>query len=160
MKFIFIADLHVHPFREYSANNGMDRLQDGLDVVKQACELARSHRCLLIIGGDLKYHKDKWYDAVLNGYLDIFSLYHDLTIIIYSGNHDGVKGQPSGLEVFRHVKNVVIITKPIFTKELIGVSALFYPWSPDWKDLAADMAEAKSNKPVVLFGHAFLENAR
>lgn len=159
MKFIHVADLHVHPFREFSANNGMDRLQDGLNAVEQACALAEQHQCVLVIGGDLKNHKDKWYDAVLNGYMDIFSRYLNHTIIL-AGNHDGVKGQSSGLEVFRHVQNMALVTKPILSKDLLGEMALFYPWSPTWSDLDSYVQQAKQAKAKIIFSHAFLEGAK
>lgn len=160
MKFLFTADLHIHPYREYSTNNGVDRLQDGLSILEQLCQLAGHHQCPLVIGGDLKALKDKWYDAVLNGYLDCFSRHHDIPIYIIPGNHDGVKGEPSGLEAFRHTQNVVIFTKPVVTSNGFGKPILFYPWSPDWHDLPNMVTEAKQAKAEVIISHAFIEGAK
>ena len=168
MRFLFTADWHVHPFRECSRDGGQDRLQDGLSAVRQLLQAARDRRCPLVVGGDVKHTPGHWILSVLNGLLALFEEFRAVPKVLIHGNHDGVAGGRSGLEIFRSsdVLNCAVLSAPCVTTwgtldggSGDGTPVAIWPWQRSLDGLPAFLTQAKKAKARVLFAHAFLSGA-
>jgi DNA repair exonuclease SbcCD nuclease subunit len=164
-RFIFSADWHCHPFRIASLDGGQDRLNDGLSAVRQILTAAQERRCPLVFGGDMKHLKGSWPLSALNGLLELFREFQDVPKLLLPGNHDGVAGGMSGLEAFRELPRVTVVTEPAILA--------FAGWGDGWErpmaywphqsnldGLPAFLQEAKRAKARVLFAHAFLSGSQ
>ena len=105
---IFTSDIHIHPYRIGSRDGGMDRLKDGISVLRQSLRLARHRNCPWIFCGDLKMPKTLWPQDALNSTLAAFEEFDDVPKLLMPGNHDGVHGEwGSGLRPFRRLADVI-----------------------------------------------------
>lgn len=158
MKFICTSDTHIHPFRECSRDNGLDRLCDALRALQQTLQIARERQCLWFFLGDLKHVKGLWYQAALNGVIGLMEEYHDVPKVMVAGNHDGpVRDGVTGLAPF--VKYARVIERPsiIPLDEPIAV----WPYNPDIDILHEFVQKATQNSDVkILMAHAFLHGSR
>lgn len=165
MRIIVAADLHLHPYRECSRDNGADRLADGLSAMRQTLDHAREHGAdAWIHAGDLKLLKDKWHDSALVGALELLREYRGLRLVLIRGNHDGVPGRESGLDPFRELSNVMVHEEPLIATvdggtERVGI----WPWVQDHRRalelLPLFLKEARRAKARLLIGHAMLVGA-
>ena len=128
MKFVATSDLHVHPFKIGSANGGLDRLEDGLSVLRQGLELARNERCPWVFCGDLKHPKNVWPQDALNGVLAAFEDNAEIPKLLIPGNHDGLFGKHgSGLAPFRQMPNTMVVDES-WAGEWEGLKLAVWPY--------------------------------
>ena len=157
MKAVVTADLHIHPWRECSNDNGADRLDDGLSVLRQTLAFARERKCAWICLGDLKHSKGMWLLPVLNGVLEVFREYEDVPKILLHGNHDGVSGNRSGLDAFRSLPTVWVFDQPDPVSEDLPLwKVALWPHQPTLDALPKFLADARQAKVRVLLAHVFL----
>lgn len=150
------ADLHLHPFRLCSMNSGRDRLDDGLDVLRQSLSAARELDCPWVFGGDLKHIKNSWFQYALNRAKEILDQFGSVPKIMIHGNHDGTAGG-SGLLPFANESTLVIDSPEII--EWAGITAAVWPHSNDVSLRPSFLAQAKKKNVRLLLGHQFMANA-
>lgn len=161
-RFLFVADFHVHPWRECSQDAGADRLADGLSCVRQILtEAQQRHNCCVVFGGDMKQTKGQWSVPVLNGLLGLFREFQDVDVFAISGNHDGTANGRSGLDVFSDQPNVHVFDAPMTDAApwCASDTVAYWPWQSTLDGLPEFLQEAKRVKARVLVAHAFLSGA-
>jgi len=153
---VFLADLHLHLWKDCSMNGGFDRLDDGLSVLRQSLELAQASNATWVFGGDLKWHRTLWHQQALNGAMAIIAKYKSVPKIMLSGQHDGVGNKNTGLRPFS--RDAQIIEEPdILT--IGGETCAVWPWAPTHDRLNAFIDTARKMKARVLFAHAMLKGS-
>ena len=137
-------------------------MQDGLSATRQTLQVARDRNVPWVCLGDMKHLRDRWMLSALNGLLALFKEYADVPKLLLHGNHDGVAGGRSGLEVFREYALVVedpfVCKLPPTTSGWKEPFAL-WPHQPTLDGLPAFLEIARKAKARVLFAHAFLSGA-
>lgn len=144
MKIVVTADVHVHPFKVCSNDNGSDRLNDGLGALRQGLELARTHEATWVMAGDFKQPKTNWPQEALTGSHEILRDYDDVPKIMIAGNHDAEGRGGSGLAPFKDCARVVERE----AEEIDGL--LCVPFG-------ADLTAVKPNRHLPIVAHAFLQ---
>ena len=146
-KMVIVADVHVHPYRICSNDNGQDRLRDGLSVLEQSLDLARQHDALWVMAGDFKMPKTNWPQEALTGALEIIRRADNVEKVMIAGNHDAYGIGGSGLQPFRDGSTIIVEREA----EQIG-DILYVPYG-------ADLTLVKANKHLPIVSHAFLKGA-
>lgn len=145
-RLLVTADVHVHPYKICSRDNGADRLRDGLSALKQTLDYADQYEATWVMAGDFKMPKNTWPQEALTGSLEILRRYTDTRKVMIAGNHDGSGLGGSGLQPFYEVATVIDGE----AQDCEGV--LYVPHG-------ADLKAVKMNKHLPLIAHAFLQGA-
>lgn len=160
MKAIIIADAHVHPWRDCSRNGGADRLADGLSVVLQSLELARTHVCKWVSLGDIKLLRGIWPQDALSGLLHLMREYPDVKKVMLPGNggHDGVGTKATGEGGYDPFRGYATIMD---TPRVDGGTA-WWPWQPQHAApalLASLLDDARRSRVRIVCGHAMFSGS-
>lgn len=146
-KVVITADVHIHPYRICSHNNGADRLRDGLDVLRRTLDIASEKHAMWIMAGDFKMPKTNWPQEALTGALDILRHYTHVEKVMLAGNHDAMGLGGSGLQPFRDKATDIVDGE---AEEIGGI--LYVPFG-------ADLSIVKKNKHLPIVSHGFLRGA-
>lgn len=160
MRAIVCSDFHLHQYRECSRDGGADRLNDGLQALRQTLVHARERKCYWVCCGDIKHLKGVWPVTVLNGTLAVLEEFDDVTKIILHGNHDGVGSGRGGLFPLGHVASVFDEPAFLTLDEAPHETVAIWPWQPTLEGLPAFLKEARKRDAHILLAHAFLSGAR
>lgn len=146
MKILVTADVHLHPHKVCSRDNGADRLRDGLSVLQQSLDAAVKHEAVWVMAGDFKQPKTNWPQEALTGAHEILRKYTHVKKYMLAGNHDALGLGGSGLAPFKDCATVIESE----ADERQGI--LFVPFG-------ADLTHVKTNKHLPIVAHAFLRGA-
>lgn len=158
---IATADLHLHPWRLCSRDDGQDRLQDGLNATRASLALARQMGAPWICAGDVKQPKDHWLVRVQNALLALLDEFRDVEKIFVSGQHDGVDGDDkSGLQFLTRVPRTRVYDSPTIDTTPVGRGKmLVWPAMSDPATLPDWLRRAKQEGCWMVLGHAFLRES-
>lgn len=157
---VFVADLHLHPFRLCSRDGGRDRLNDGLQALDQSLGYAREIQALWIFLGDAKQPRILWHQEALNGALEIFRKYGDVTKLFLPGNHDGPRlPGGSGLQPFASLERSKLCELPTLLPAW-GPGLAVWPCEADEDGLDVFVRQAGANGCPVLLSHGLLSGCK
>ena len=157
MKWIVTSDLHIHPSRICSRDNGADRMQDGLDVLQATLNLALEHEAWWVCLGDLKTPKLVWVQAALAGIIERFDMYETVPKLIVAGNHDGV----TALAPFAARKDCVsCFATGMATLKNSKVTVAVVPGTERIEDALLFLRDASDRGAEILLGHALVAGAK
>jgi DNA repair exonuclease SbcCD nuclease subunit len=145
-KYVITADVHIHPFKVCSRDNGADRLRDGLSALQQTLDYADQYDATWVMAGDFKMPKNTWPQEALTGSLEILRRYGTVRKYMIAGNHDGNGLGGSGLQPFYEVASVI-------DREAQDSEGMLYV------PFGADLKAVKTNKHLPIVAHAFLAGA-
>lgn len=151
-RFIVTSDVHIHPFRIGSRNGGKDRLQDGLNALRQTFQAAEKYEAQWLGLGDFKQPKTNWPVDAQNGIIALLEEFGDAKPLMLLGNHDWISDHGSGLSAFK--KYARVVDEPCV---LPGVLVLPHGVSPEVR--ADYLKGAVTHKVAMVIGHAFLHEA-
>jgi hypothetical protein len=147
-KYVITADVHVHPFKVCSRNNGAERLRAGLTALYQTLDYARQHHAVWVMAGDFKMPKTNWPQEALTGALEVMRDFPGVEKVMIAGNHDAMGLGGSGLQPFRDGCEAIIVEGEA---EQIG-GMLYVPYG-------ANLKNVKVNKHLPMVAHAFIQGA-
>jgi hypothetical protein len=153
VKLVCIADAHVHPWRLQSRDGGHDRLMDGLGVIAQSLDLAKSLDAAWVFAGDMKQPKTFWPQGALTGLHAIFRDFPDVKKIMVAGNHDAFVDASSGLAPFKDCATVIEHPQIVWLHDH-EIPLVCCPWNGQPGEAAALLAK---QSPRFLIAHGFLQ---
>jgi len=126
---------------------------DGLSVLQQSLDLARSEGAVWVFAGDMKQPKNNWPQSALTGAHAILREYDNVQKILVCGNHDAWGEGGTGLAPFRDCATIVEEPQIVWA---MGYQLVCCPWDGDPSVAARLLKEAPSGRRV-LIAHAFLQ---
>ena len=154
VRLVCVADLHVHPWRLCSRDGGHDRLMDGLSVLRQSLDLARSLGAAWVFAGDIKQPKNVWPQSALTGIHEILREFEDVQKVMLAGNHDAWGEGGTGLAPFKDCANIIDTAYLAIEYGPPNTRMIFAPWDAD---LDAVRKMVKQNPTAGLFAHGFIQ---
>lgn len=162
-KFLFFSDLHCHAHSQYShqlPNGRNSRLQDCLNIIDQARQVAVDRQCsAVILVGDLFHSRTKIdvdvFSATWSAIKDLADA--GLHVVLVKGNHDSYTkiGETHSLEAFKPIAHVVDVPQRF---EIAGCSFVAEPYTPNVGDLIGRL-EASAPADILLLHQALREGS-
>lgn len=149
MKILLAADLHLHPFQQFSTvdQSGMNsRLVDGLNIVRQMRTLCGERKITQVFFlGDLAHDRSRLSISVMYGAWQTFKDLSEVAKIIFLvGNHDQATRSDTIHTLLPFSDLGEVIDVPTH-KEFDGRTFFFVPHIPDPTNLRRTLADCKAD---------------
>lgn len=166
-KFIFVTDLHMHPFVDFSKADGeyiTTRFKEQIRALENVFSIARKKEAKIIIGGDVFHKRGAVKTEVFNKVFKVLSDNEDIETHVLRGNHDSTTNSlrtHSSITPFKSLPNVHIYNTP--KQHVIdGVGFYFLPYGDEveeMKEFIHSGDKVDSSDTNILVAHIGVEGA-
>lgn len=166
-KFIFVTDLHMHPFVDFSKADGeyiTSRFKEQVEALAKVFSIARKKKAKVIIGGDVFHKRGAVKTEVFNKVFKVLQDNYDIETHILRGNHDSTTNSlytHSSITPLGALPNVHVYNTP---KQPVidGVGFYFLPYGDEveqMKEFIQSGDKVDQDDIEILVAHIGVEGA-
>ncbi|MEM4202937.1 MAG: hypothetical protein QXS54_02590 [Candidatus Methanomethylicaceae archaeon] len=165
-RYVFIADTHIHKFKQYSKNSGLDRMAIGLRCLRDSLQVASDLQATWVHLGDVKHVRGVWDQDQIVGIAQCLSDYPGVEKHIIHGNgyHDGASVHDvSGNGLWWMNAYACVHTKKSVV-QCGGLKLCVSPWAPYHNRAEVEQFRGAMNEvrklgyPRILLGHGIVDS--